>query len=234
MSSHDATSLLHADFSARARFVGGPITWVPSPMAGVERCMLDRVGDEVARATSIVRYAPGSKFSPHVHAAGEEFLVLDGVFQDEHGDFPAGTYVRNPPTSRHTPRSDAGCTIFVKLRQFDLDDRTAVRIDARTAPSHADASRQGVVVTPLFDDAREVVRIEEWAPNTTTTAHCSHGAELLVIDGTVFVDGELLSRWGWFRAPPGDTLALAAGRDGARVWTKTGHLAPETFRPRNG
>ena len=80
-------------------------------MAGVERRMLDRIGDEVARATSIVRYAAGSRFSPHTHGGGEEFLVLDGVFQDEHGDYPAGSYVRNPPTSRHTPgsRPDAPC-----------------------------------------------------------------------------------------------------------------------------
>jgi anti-sigma factor ChrR (cupin superfamily) len=91
--------------------------------------MLDRIGDEVARATSIVRYAPYSRFSPHTHAGGEEFLVLEGVFQDEHGDYPAGSYVRTPPTSSHTPGSEPGCTIFVKLWQFDPDDRTPVRID---------------------------------------------------------------------------------------------------------
>jgi anti-sigma factor ChrR (cupin superfamily) len=83
----------------------------------------------VARATSIVRYAPQSHFSPHAHGGGDEFLVLNGVFQDEHGDYPAGTYVRNPPTSRHTPGSERGCTLFVKLWQFDPDDRTQLRID---------------------------------------------------------------------------------------------------------
>jgi ChrR-like protein with cupin domain len=55
--------------------------------------------------------------------------VLEGVFQDEHGDYPTGTYVRNPPTSSHTPASEAGCTIFVKLWQFDPHDRTPVPID---------------------------------------------------------------------------------------------------------
>ena len=91
--------------------------------------MLDRIGDEVARATTIVRYAPGSQFSPHVHGGGEEFLVLEGVFQDEHADFPAGSYVRNPPQSRFTPGSKSGCTMFVKLWQFDLTDHTHVRVD---------------------------------------------------------------------------------------------------------
>ena len=103
-------------------------------MPGVERRMLDRIGDEVARATSIVRYAANSRFSPHVHDEGEEFLVLEGVFQDEHGDFPAGTYVRNPPQSRHTPGSEPGCVLFVKLRQFDPADRTQVRLDTSKLP----------------------------------------------------------------------------------------------------
>ena len=77
-------------------------------MVGVDRRPLDRIGEEVARATSIVRYAPGSRFSAHTHGGGEEFIVLDGVFQDEHGDYPPGTYVRNPPGTRHTPGSEPG------------------------------------------------------------------------------------------------------------------------------
>src|SRR5258707_15028353 len=106
---------LHADFTRRAVVHAVRLAWVASPMAGVGRRMLVRVGGEVARATSIVRYAPESRFSPPVHDGGEEFLVLDGVFQDEHGAFPAGSYIRNPPQSRHTPGSKPGCTIFVKL-----------------------------------------------------------------------------------------------------------------------
>jgi anti-sigma factor ChrR (cupin superfamily) len=72
---------------------------------------------------------PHSHFSPHTHGGGEEFLVLDGVFQDDHGDFQAGSYIRNPPTSHDTPGSASGCVIFVKLWQFDPDDRTQVRLD---------------------------------------------------------------------------------------------------------
>src|SRR5215207_1993928 len=93
---------INTDFSRRAVVHSARLPWGRSPIAGVERRMLDRIGDEVARATSIVRYAPGSHFSLHTHNGGEEFLVLDGVFHDEHGDFPAGSYVRNPPTSHHT------------------------------------------------------------------------------------------------------------------------------------
>jgi len=97
--------LINADFSARAVVDTASMPWVPSPLAGVERKMLDRDGGEVARATSVVRYAAGSAFEPHEHGGGEEFFVLEGVFSDEHGDYPAGTYVRNPPGSRHRPFS---------------------------------------------------------------------------------------------------------------------------------
>ena len=114
---------LNADFTRRVAVHAADLAWTPSPIAGVERRMLDRVGGEVARATSIVRYAPNSCFSAHTHDGGEEFLVLEGIFSDEPGDFPAGTYIRNPPTSRHTPGSRSGCTIFVKLWQFRLDDQ---------------------------------------------------------------------------------------------------------------
>ena len=125
---------LNADFSKRVAVHAARLGWTASPMPGVERRMLDRIGDEVARATSIVRYAPNSHFSPHVHDEGEEFLVLEGVFQDEHGDFPAGSYIRNPPQSRHTPGSKTGCVLFVKLRQFDPADRTHVKSATNKVP----------------------------------------------------------------------------------------------------
>src|SRR4051812_48642853 len=114
--------LVHADFSQRVVIATDGLPWVASPLAGVERRMLDRIGDEVARATSLVRYARRSCFSPHEHTLGEEFLVLDGVFSDEHGDYPKGTYVRNPPGSRHKPHTADGCTIFVKLRQMPVTE----------------------------------------------------------------------------------------------------------------
>jgi len=97
---------LHADLSQRAVLDTNALAWMPSPMAGVERRMLDRRGEEVARATSLVRYAPGSRFERHVHGGGEEILVLEGTFSDEHGDYPPG--------SVHRPFSEAGCTIWVK------------------------------------------------------------------------------------------------------------------------
>jgi len=105
---------LHADLTQRAVLNTIAQAWLPSPMPGVERRMLDRCGAEVARATLIMRYAPGSRFERHSHGGGEEILVLEGVFKDEHGSYPAGSWLRNPPGRAHRPWSEAGCTIWVE------------------------------------------------------------------------------------------------------------------------
>jgi quercetin dioxygenase-like cupin family protein len=222
---------LNANFSKRAAVHAARLPWIPSPMAGVERRMLDRIGDEVARATSIVRYAPGSHFSPHTHGGGEEFLVLEGVFTDEHGDFRAGSYIRNPPTSRHTPGSVPGCLLFVKLWQFDPDGRTHVEIDTAGLEFVPVRGRDGVGIVPLFQDSREGVRLELWAPNMTTVLEAEGGAELLVLEGTFEEGGERFEAQSWLRLSATTPLTARTGPEGCRVWVKTGHLGQPLRRP---
>jgi len=189
-------------------------------MKGVERRMLDRIGDEVARATSIVRYAPSSHFSPHTHGGGEEFLVLEGVFQDEHGDYPKGWYVRNPPTSNHTPGSEPGCVIFVKLWQFEPEDRTHVRIDTRSTAFQAVARRPGLTILPLFHDDREDVRIERWASGAQIVDPAGGGIEILVLHGGFIEAGEEFTYQSWLRLPANSELSARAGPQGCEVWVK--------------
>ena len=215
---------INADFNQRIVIHADEIPWRASPMPGVTRRPLDRIGDEVARATTIVRYDPGSQFSAHTHDGGEEFIVLEGVFQDEYGNFPAGSYIRNPPTSKHTPGSEPGCMIFVKLWQFDPDDRTHVRIDMNKSEAAADRERPGVDVTPLFKDGRETVRVETWAPKVAASFKAEGGAELLVLQGSAEESGDVLRRHSWVRIPDGKTVSLETGNEGARIWIKTGHL----------
>jgi anti-sigma factor ChrR (cupin superfamily) len=223
---------LNADFSRRIAVHAARLGWMASPMAGVERRMLDRIGDEVARATSIVRYAPGSRFSRHTHGGGEEFLVLNGVFQDEHGDFPAGCYIRNPPTSSHTPGSAQGCTIFVKLWQFDPADRTHVRIDTSREPFVADPAHPGAELMPLYRDQREEVRLERWRPGAQVDLAVPGGIELLVLDGGFTDDGgEDFEPQSWLRLPCGAALRGRAGASGCRLWVKAGHLAHDQGAP---
>ncbi len=212
---------LNADFSKRVVVHSDQLEWNASPMPGVDRRMLDRIGDEVARATSIVRYAPGSAFSAHTHTGGEEFIVLDGVFQDEHGDYPAGTYVRNPPTTSHTPSSENGCTIFVKLWQFDMEDRTQFRKDMKNELS---APLGGVAVAELHRDGREHVTYRVAGAGALIAVAESGGIEVLVLEGSLTEGGDVLNTGSWLRLPDGVPLSASAGPEGAKVWIKTGHL----------
>jgi hypothetical protein len=149
---------------------------------------------------------------------------LDGVFQDEYGDFPAGSYIRNPPQSRHTPRSAPGCVIFVKLWQFDPEDWTHVRIDTNKIGAVADADRPGVLVSPLFRDAREEVRVEQWSAGADVSVGAEGGAEYFVLDGGFSEGSDKLRAQSWLRLPDGMTGTATAGPDGARAWVKTGNL----------
>lgn len=216
---------LNADFTKRAAVHGARTQWQASPMQGVDRRMIERMGDEVARATTIVRFAPESEFSAHVHTGGEEFLVLDGVFQDEHDDFPTGSYVRNPPQSSHTPRSDAGCVIFVKLWQFEASDRTHVHVDINAGEMHESADREGVMVKPLFDDGREVVRMEHWQAGQNISYEVDGGIEIFVISGSFEESGDQFEEHSWLRLPVGQNFNAVVGLNGAYVWLKERHLA---------
>ena len=73
---------INTDFKQRVVLHADRLAWQSSPVQGVERQMLDRDGGELARATSVVRYAPNTQFTPHTHDGGEEILVLDGCFSE--------------------------------------------------------------------------------------------------------------------------------------------------------
>ncbi|MEP2030760.1 MAG: cupin domain-containing protein [Paracoccaceae bacterium] len=212
---------LNADFSQRAVVHSDQLDWIASPMPGVDRRMLDRIGGEVARATTIVRYASDSKFSAHTHTGGEEFIVLDGIFQDEHGDYPEGTYVRNPPTTAHTPGSEPGCTIFVKLWQFDMDDRNQFRKDMASELPDPD---NGVATAELHHDDRERVTYSHIDAGARFSITDTGGIEALVISGSLIESGEILGKGAWLRLPEGQPLKAFAGESGAKIWVKTGHL----------
>jgi ChrR Cupin-like domain len=192
------------------------------PVAGLDRDTPARFQPPMF---ALVRHAPASHFSPHVHDGGEEFLVLDGVFQDEYWDYPVGSYIRNPPTSRHTPGSSAGCTIFFKLWQFDLADRTQVRIGTAGCSFVPAVGRPSVSVLPMFQDSIEQVRLEQWAPGARVDIVAPGGLELLVLAGSFTEQGEQFVEQSWLRLPSGAAFAGVAGPVGCRVWVKSGHQA---------
>lgn len=215
--------LLNENLSVRTLIHAAALDWVPSPAKGVKRRMLFRIGEEKARATSIVRYAPASRFARHGHPGGEEFLVLEGTFQDETGDFPVGAYVRNPPGTGHAPGSEVGCMIFVKLWQFRADDRErVVRLpdEAEAAALHSAAASSLV----LFEGAGERVMLEEWQAEAEMELSNREGLELLVLAGSFAEGGDTLQRLSWLRLPPGAPLRARVGPKGARVWYKSAPL----------
>lgn len=214
--------LLNADFSCRVVVEPRQHHWLSSPQPGVERVMLDRVGGEKARATSIVRYAPGSRFPRHEHPGGEEILVLSGVFSEEGAHYPAGWYLRSPPGSGHQPFSDDGAVIFVKLWQMPQDERGSVRIDTRDSSRWT--SLDGREYCQLFSGRTEHVAIERLRAGTPVFRGLTDGAEVLVLDGDLCEGARTYGRHCWIRLPPGRYPDFLAGGAGATFYIKTGHL----------
>lgn len=215
--------LINADFSRRAIVTPHEHQWVASRQRGVDRVMLDRLGEENARATSIVRYAPGSGYPHHAHPGGEEILVLSGTFSEGDEHYPAGWYLRNPPGSSHQPSSGEGAIIFVKLWQMPPDENRRVRIDTRNPFSWQ--HQGGREVCPLFSGTAEQVCLQHIAPHEVLFANPAGGAELLVLAGEVVTGDQSYERGSWMRLPEGEYPEMAAGAQGAALYLKTGHLA---------
>lgn len=218
--------LINADFSRRAALASRDQQWIASPQAGVERVMLDRVGDERARATSIVRYAAGARFPHHQHPGGEEILVLSGIFSDEDGHYPAGWYLRNPPGSGHRPFSDDGAVIFVKLWQMPPHETRCVRIDTNAPKSwRREAGRE---LCPLFSADEEQVCLLRLAGGQTVFPDPVDSAEVLVLAGELRAGEQSYDRGSWVRLPAGAYPEFVAGAGGVTLYLKTGHLSGTT------
>lgn len=215
---------INADFSARVVMLPGQQQFVPSPLPGVSRVMLDRAGDEVARATSLVRYAAGSGYSSHRHDGGEEILVLDGIFSDEHGHYPAGSYLRNPPGSNHQPYSEQGCLLLVKLWQFAADDHTKLVIDTNNR-GWLPGLVPGLSVLPLHEHNGVNTALVRWAANTQFNRHTHPGGEeILVLDGVFRDEFAEYPKGTWLRNPRYSSHTPFTGETGALIYVKTGHL----------
>jgi anti-sigma factor ChrR (cupin superfamily) len=227
------SELVNSDFSQRVVIATNALPWIPSPQTGVERRPLDRIGGEVARATSIVRYAPRSIFPEHDHALGEEFLVLDGIFSDEHGDYAAGTYVRNPPGSHHAPRTTPGCIILVKLRQMALTERTRTIVD--TTSSHwQQGEAEGHTRLELYaaggKNGERVTMERLRAGAALPMMDCPGGEEIFVVCGDLVDDHGSYGSGTWIRNPAGFRHRLGSN-SGATYWVKRGHLASGASAP---
>ena len=214
---------IHTDLTKRVVIHQDELNWTPSPVAAIERRMLDRMGDEVARATSIVRYLPGSQFTKHEHELGEEILVLEGQFSDETGTYAAGTYIKNPPGSSHSPFTDTGCLLFVKLRHLHPDDEQAQVVDTRTATWYPGLV-PGLTVLPLSEFQTTHTAMVRWAPNTYFNPHRHYGGEeIFVVEGVFEDEHGRYPTGSWIRSPH-LSVHKPYSVEGCTIFVKTGHL----------
>lgn len=217
--------LINADYTQRIVLNHHDLPWVTSPESGVERRMLDRMGDEVARATSIVRYQPGARFTSHTHDLGEEILVLDGIFSDDTGDYPAGTYLMNPPGSSHAPFSKTGCTLFVKLRHLGAETTYRELIDTRQSIWYQ-GMVPGLSVMPLMRQGTGSTLVR-WAPNTHFNTHRHYGGEeIFVVSGNFSDEHGSYPEGSWVRSPH-LSQHTPFSIEGCTIFVKTGHLFVE-------
>ena len=218
-----ADGTINGDLSRRVSVDTAAMEWTPSPSRTVWRKRVHLVGPvESGQVTSVVRYEPRSTFHRHDHPDGEEILVLDGVFSDEHGDWPAGTYLLNPEGFRHAPSSREGCVLFVKLRQFP--GRTREHVALRTESMPWQPVRAGVAVRRLYsqDGFTDSVRLERWEPGAQQgRIGYPSGAELFVLGGSFGDAKGAFSRGTWLRLPPG-TSHSPSTEEGCVLYIKEG------------
>jgi anti-sigma factor ChrR (cupin superfamily) len=212
------------DLSKRVALISTELPWQPSPAKGVHRRLLARDGGEEARATSIVRYEAGAVFPSHAHPQGEEIVVLEGEFADEYGVYPAGTYIKNPHGTTHAPRSIAGCTLFVKLRQLDDGDSEQLVIrptDRRWSPGLV----RGLEVFGLNQFGTTHTALVRWAPGTFFNKHQHYGGEeIFVLEGTFQDEYGDYPSGTWIRSPH-MSVHQPYSEQGCLIFVKVGHLA---------
>ena len=218
--------LLNADYSQRVVIDTHAMDWEASPAAGVERKRLEVLNQEIERVTTIVRFAPDSYFPAHTHGGGEEYIVLEGTFSDESGDYGAGYYVRNPPRSRHKPFTKDGCTILVKLCQFEPDDLEQLNVDTRAATWKTGPIDERRFL-PLHEFNGVETKLVRLAPNTSFPHHeHTDGEEVLILEGSFSDTQGEYSKGSWIREPRGTGHAPVTGEQGVLMYIKTGYSVP--------
>jgi anti-sigma factor ChrR (cupin superfamily) len=220
----NARRIINGDLTVRVTVDTAAMDWMQSPSGTVWRKRVHLVGPvESGQVTSVVRYEPNSKFHAHDHPDGEEILVLEGVFSDEHGDWPAGTHLLNPEGFRHAPFSREGCVLFVKLRQFPGRARKHVATRTETAGWQSTA-RAGVTVRPLYSQAgfADSMRLERWTGGMPGgRIDYPGGAELFVVEGAFTDEGGTYAQGAWLRLPPGGAHSPSTA-DSCLVYVKEG------------
>ncbi len=215
-------SKLNMNFKEKVIIDTMSMQWTQSPKKGVQRKRLEVEDVESGHVTSIVKYDSGSSFNEHLHHGGEEILVLKGTFSDETGDYKAGTYIRNPPGSSHTPFSHDGCIIFVKLHQMQKSGENNLAINTNKI-TFVKSDAVGHSSYSLYHSKFESVALEKLITKTQLELEVnSSGYELLLLEGSLSLDNEKINPLTWVRLPEGKYKINA--HTTCTFWSKQGHL----------
>ena len=218
---------LNGNLAERAFMDTASMDWTASPSPTVWRKRVHLVGPaESGQVTSVVRYAPHSTFHAHDHPEGEEILVLGGVFSDEQGDWPAGTYLLNPEGFRHAPFSRAGCELLVKLRQYPGRDRRQLALDSNQM-AWSPTPVPGVAEKRLYrqDGYGDTMRLERWDAHTDLgERRYPRGVELFVLEGAFTDAAGRYAKGCWLRLPLGAVHHPCTER-GCTLYVKEGGSA---------
>ena len=224
--------MLNADMSKQVIVRASQNEWQTSPSSTVRRKRFHLVGEpESGQVTSLVEYLPGATFHRHEHPDGEEILVLEGVFSDEAGDWPAGSWLLNPEGFAHAPFSEKGCLLFVKLRQYP--GAAHLKLDWPTLPNQSKpTATKPVTVSELLIQGDESISIvsfgydevasDEEQVTREYTRQYESGVEGFVLEGEVEMNGNPLVQHDWFRLPAGASLTLASNQ--CRLYLKANNV----------
>jgi len=217
----DQEGEINSDFSIPVAIETQAMEWLDSPMPNVHRKRLELIGASMPRLTTVVRFAPDSYFKAHTHDGGEEFLVLDGVFSDAFGNFAKGSYVRNPPGTSHQPFTKEGCTILVKLRQFQSGDKIQFSINTANDRNWNKSSAVGVEHMPLHQFQSEQVGMYKFNNNSASlNLDIEALAEIYIFSGNLEINQKNYSQGYWLRYPASTSLEIKSLGE-AIIWIKT-------------
>ncbi len=216
------TAPLNMNLEQRVVAFTGNHPWLDSRSPKVKRKPLEREAMESGRTTSIVRFEPDSYFPEHVHPLGEEIFVLEGVFSDESGDYPAGSYLRNPPGSMHKPHSKEGCTLFVKLDHFDAEDCESVAIDTNHADFEPGIGNLNVLGLHTFKGQHTA--LVKWPAGEVFQRHTHVGGEEIYVLKGCFEDEQGIYPKGTWLRNPHMSVHHPFVKEDTLILVKVGHL----------
>ena len=208
--------MINADLSVPVIVRSAAMDWTPSPSPHVLRKRFFLRGPaEAGQVTSLVKYLPGAEFPSHGHPDGEEILVLDGVFSDQTGDWPAGSWLLNPEGFAHGPWSAEGCLLFVRLRQYPGRCQQTV--------TFGEPEWQRLTDRVLLASEQTMKRICVLAPDQSLQLAGTGGVEGFVLDGHLKLDVAPLEAFDWFRVPAGERITLES--EGCALYLDEGSVS---------